>query len=163
MAQKPPQTRIGVELNTTLGTKVLRTAAENLDNRPRILSIVAGFAQEWERDVFAARGTPGGRRWAPSASARGRLLERSGALRSALTGEPRQMKASVQVRAPAYAKFLRAGRYAANSDTATGARQGTRGLGGSMPKRNPAPRPPKARVAILTEELLGFVTPRDRS
>jgi len=65
----------------------------------------------------------------------------------------------VQLRGPDYAKYLKGGRYAPKSKTGTGSRSGVEGLGGSMPRRNPAPRPPKERLAILTGDLLSAVDP----
>ncbi|MGX9348155.1 hypothetical protein [Microbacterium sp. KNMS] len=166
MATKKPveKSTLRAELNTTLGKDLLDKAARRLEDRPRMLRMIADFGQEWEREVFATEGAVAGRRWKPlAASTPGKTLVRTGALKNMLTGAPRQMKASVQLRAPDYAQHLRAGRYGPKSKVASGRRQGVEGLGGSMPRRNPSPHPPRDRLAILTSDLLGFVTPEDRS
>ncbi|MGO1265602.1 MAG: hypothetical protein ACTMIY_03095 [Microbacterium gubbeenense] len=166
MAQKKPagpRSKMTAELNTTLGAKVLEDAARRLDDRPRLLNQISGFARSWQNEVFSSQGAAAGRKWAPRADpSGGQLMVRSGELKSALTGAPRLMKASVQVRGPEHAEYLKSGRHGPSSKSATGGRSGTRGLGGSMPRRNPTPRPPEKRLAILTRELLGMVTPRDR-
>ncbi|WP_221585557.1 hypothetical protein [Microbacterium sp. G2-8] len=157
-----PKSKMTAELNTTLGEKLLADAAKRLDDRPRLLSQISGFAQKWQQEVFSSQGAVSGKRWKPlAASTAGRPLVRTGELLRELTGAPRQMKASVQVRAPEHADFLKSGRFARSSKVAGGSRSGTVGLGGSMPRRDPAPRPPEKRLAVLTSELLGMVTPRD--
>ncbi|WP_156759557.1 hypothetical protein [Microbacterium karelineae] len=159
---KGPETKLSAELNTTLGAKVLAEAAKRLDDRPRLLSQVSGFAQKWEQEVFSSEGAVAGKRWKPlAASTSGKALVRTGELLRSLTGAPRLKKASVDLTAPAYAEHLKKGRYAPKSKAGTGRRGEWSGLGGSMPRRNPAPRPPAKRLAILTSELLGMVTPRD--
>ncbi|WOF23839.1 hypothetical protein N8K70_03925 [Microbacterium betulae] len=165
-APKKPveKSTLRAELNATLGAKVLEEAAKRLEDRSRLLGQISRFAQDWERDVFSSQGAAAGRRWKPLASSTpGRPLVRTGALLAALTGAPRQMKASVQLRGPEHAQHLKAGRFGEKSKTGTGRRAGWQGLGGHMPRRNPAPRPPRDRIAILTADLLGLVTPKDRT
>lgn len=157
------------ELNTSLGDQALKEAAERLEDRPRLMQQIAGFAQAWETEVFRTGGVPGGKKWAPLARST-QLLGgprrpgvRTGELLRLLTGQPRILTASVQLRGPEHAEFLKAGRYGPKSKVATGGRAGVEGLGGNMPRRNPAPRPPKERLAELTADLLGMITPRDRT
>lgn len=155
------ESKLTAELNGSLAADVLRQAAENLRDRDKILGTIARFAQDWEKEVLATNGAATGRAWKPlAASTRGRPLVRTGALKRMVMQQPRMLKASVQVRAPDYARFLIGGRAAKNSKTATGQRQGARGLGGDMPRRNPIPRPPRDRLAILTGDILAGVTPK---
>lgn len=156
------ESKLTAELNGSLAGEVLRQAATNLRNRPKILGTISRFAQDWEKEVLATRGGATGRTWKPlAASTRGRPLVRTGVLKRMITDQPRVLKASVQVRAPDYARFLIGGRAAKNAKTATGQRKGAKGLGGDMPRRNPIPRPPRDRLAILTGDILAGVTPKE--
>ena len=162
-SKKPaPKSIMRVELNKTLGEKVLREAAKNLRDRPKILSTVDRFAVKWEKEVFASSGAATGKAWKPLAeSTPGRPLVRTGALKRALTSGATLRKASVQLKGPKYGKALAAGRYAPNSRPTQGKKyKDAKKWGGSMPRRNPAPRPPKERIQILTAELLAGVEPK---
>jgi len=168
MAQKktpvkksPPKSMLRAELNATMGAEILRQAAKNLEDRPTILATISRFAQGWEREVFSSKGGARGEQWKPlAASTRGAMLVRTGALKAAATSKPKIKKASVEVRVPGHAAYLIAGRFAENSKDGTGRRKGVEGLGGSMPRRNPIPRPPRERLAILTGDILAGVTPK---
>ena len=158
--RKASKTIIRAELDPTLGRKKLTQATRNLQDRKKILGKIAGFAVRWEKVVFSTQGAAAGKRWKPKIDGTPARLHRTGAIKRALTAAPRQMKASVQVRGPEESLALAAGRYGPHSRRGTGGRSGWKGLGGSMPRRNPMPRPPKRQMQILTDDLLGITLPK---
>ena len=147
------RTTIRAELNTSLAEETLLEIADRLEDRPRIMGKVSTFAERWQDDVFRTRGGVAGKRWEPlkpsTIAEKGgrRPMIRTGVLKRALSAEPRVLSASVQLRGPEYAKYLRAGRHY----------DGT-GRGGNMPKRNPTPQPPRGVLSELMSDLLGLVT-----
>lgn len=139
------RTSIKAELNTTLARKTLRGVARRLNDRPSLLAKVADFVQDWERRVWSTGGAAAGKAWQPLKSPKGRRpLMRTGQLKRALTGEPRRLSASVQVRGPEYGMFVKSGRYY----------QSGTGRGGNMPRRNPTPHPDRYQLAVLVQTLL---------
>lgn len=146
------RTTIRAELNTSLGVKTMRGIARRLGDRPHLLEKVAEFAQEWENEVWDSGGAATGKPWEPLKNHPGRRpLERTGVLKRALTGEPRRLSASVQIRGPEYGIHLRTGRFYSDGS----------GRGGNMPKRNPTPHPDRYQLAKLIETLLSEATGED--
>lgn len=167
MAQK---TRVTATLNASLAVDTLTKMARALENREQVLGTIADYAQAWERRVFDSQGAAGGKTaWASDAES---TIESkgsdspnrsTGALMAAATGAPRLMKASVQIRTPAYGLYEASGRYGPRSKIGTGKREGWRGLGGSAPRRNPAPKPPKEEIGALMGQILDAVFVQARS
>ena len=167
---KAEKTIVRAQLDPSLGQKALNQAMRNLRDRPRILRSISAYAVRWEKLVFSTKGAVTGNRWERRADGTPARNVATGALKKALTGAPRQMKASVQVRGPEYGLALARGRWGPNSRPAKSdktrkdgkpfAIAGKKGWGGTMPHRNPMPRPPKKQVQILTQELLGITLPK---
>ncbi len=152
---------IRAELNSTLTQEMLDRVAGRLENRHHLLEEVAREARKWEHEVIESQGAAGAKkRWAPLApgtvalKGSGRPLKRTGALLSAILGEPKLTSASATIRGPEYALMLASGRRTANSKAGSGGRTGWKGLGGSMPHRNVMPLPPRQRVAEVIAHLV---------
>lgn len=135
-------TIIGVDVDVAPAHGLLDTLVQRLENDRGIFDLLGGLLEDYERDVFATRGSG---TWAPDSSdtielkGSGRVLVDTGNLLNELT-HARRVGEAVQVDAgdAYYARFLR---------------DGDRG----MPKRNPAPAPDGAQVSRWGDQLVGFL------
>lgn len=148
------RTAASLTFDTESAVKMLDALVKSANDSHAASGILSHFAHEWEEMVFRDQGAPepGMTKWAAlsagyAATKPGsEMLVNTGALKQAVMGDPRETGFSVTLRAPGYALYLARGRHAANS--AGG------GRGGSMPHRNPAPRPKPHYVSQIAEALL---------